>query len=152
MKLFSNVWLKLQPCVGTLDGREFWIPGKVKRTNQIDPKSKDETEIQIDNPKDLCFLIMVNFIFWICTIVLIPKTKYRFFPTTKNRTKWRVEKEIRDSIKMLIEKNNKRKENLKNLLSLFISANKNQDGEGGGLGVEDVIDECKTFYFAGNNS
>ena len=53
---------------------------------------------------------------------------------------------------MLIETNSKAKDSAENLLSLLMSANKNQQGEDQIFGVEDVIDECKTFYFGGKET
>ncbi|XP_059637330.1 cytochrome P450 734A1-like [Cornus florida] len=77
---------------------------------------------------------------------------FRFLPTKKNRMWWRIEKETRDFIRMLIEMNNKTKENSKNLLSLLVSAHKNEDGKEERLQVEEIIDECKTFYITGKET
>ncbi|KAH9292879.1 hypothetical protein KI387_041933, partial [Taxus chinensis] len=86
----------------------------------------------------------------------------RFLPTKKNRQRWNVEKGIRRSLRQAIHVREKTAEIEKSsrygtdLLDLLMSENKEQVG--GNLKniasptVEEVIDECKTFYFSGHET
>ncbi|KAI0510417.1 hypothetical protein KFK09_011018 [Dendrobium nobile] len=75
---------------------------------------------------------------------------FRFIPTTKNRKRWRLNKEIQDSLQRLIHINGQKCENSKNFLGLLISANKKEGKDQ--IGTQEIIDECKTFYFAGKET
>ncbi|KAL0391987.1 UNVERIFIED_CONTAM: cytochrome [Sesamum radiatum] len=74
----------------------------------------------------------------------------RFLPTSDNRKLQNIEKEIRDSVRKLIKTNSKNRENSKNLLTLLTHGS--SDREEDRLSVEEVIDECKTIYFAGKET
>lgn len=54
---------------------------------------------------------------------------------------------------MLIEKNGRSLENTKSLLALLMCPyTSNEDGTEYRLDIEEIIDECKTFYFAGKET
>ncbi|XP_077233281.1 cytochrome P450 734A1-like [Tasmannia lanceolata] len=76
---------------------------------------------------------------------------YRFVPTKENMRLWRLDKEIRQSLQKLIENYGEVSEKRKNLLGSFISTNKSLNKEER-IRVEEIIGECKTFYFAGKET
>lgn len=76
----------------------------------------------------------------------------RFMPTKKNRERWRLKKETHQSVQMLIDKTCRSTENLGNFLGLLMSTHKNQKDEEVRLTTKEIVDECKTFYFAGKET
>ncbi|CAN0872671.1 Cytochrome P450 734A6 [Linum grandiflorum] len=82
----------------------------------------------------------------------------RFLPTKKNVERWRVNSGIRKSIRQLIKENNNNNKwdcdsSSRNMLDLLMSPHKNPDnGKEDKLDVEEIIEECKTFYFAGKET
>lgn len=94
--------------------------------------------------------LQVNLVLQAIRSVYIPG--FRFLPTKKNRMRWRLENETRGAIRRLIRQCNRTAENASSLLSLLLSPYKNQNGEEERLDVEEIINECKTFYFAGKET
>uniref|UniRef100_A0A0D9VDJ3 Cytochrome P450 n=1 Tax=Leersia perrieri TaxID=77586 RepID=A0A0D9VDJ3_9ORYZ len=105
--------------------------------------------------------------------VLVPG--YRFLPTKKNRLSWRLDREIRRKLTTLIgrrsdeaaaeeeekEKSNGAGSSFRDLLGQMINAG--SSGGGGGekkkssspataIPVEEMVEECKTFFFAGKQT
>ncbi|KAF3787837.1 Cytochrome P450 734A1 [Nymphaea thermarum] len=77
---------------------------------------------------------------------------FRFIPTQKNRERWRIEREIRSLLRVLIAgKKEELKEKSMNLLGLMLSAN-DKEKEEQRMSTEEIVDECKTFYFVGNET
>uniref|UniRef100_A0A0E0LD83 Cytochrome P450 n=1 Tax=Oryza punctata TaxID=4537 RepID=A0A0E0LD83_ORYPU len=88
--------------------------------------------------------------------VLVPG--YRFLPTKKNRMSWGLDREIRRGLVRLIGRRSgeedktttvlKDKDNgFNDLLGLMINAGVNKT-----MPVEDMVEECKTFFFAGKQT
>ncbi|KAL3633041.1 hypothetical protein CASFOL_026025 [Castilleja foliolosa] len=95
---------------------------------------------------------------------------YRFLPTRKNRICWRLEKEIRKSLLKLIEHRRTQKtwcqsdvatlsdECPNDLLELMInaslkhSANDHHKSSNAIITANDVVEECKTIFFAGKHT
>ncbi|XP_076912273.1 cytochrome P450 734A6-like [Bidens hawaiensis] len=73
---------------------------------------------------------------------------YRFLPTKFNRTMRKLEKETTELVTKVIEKSKNTKLNSNTLLATLMSPSKKDDA----LDLKEVIDECKTFYFAGKET
>ncbi|GLT98477.1 hypothetical protein SLE2022_159810 [Rubroshorea leprosula] len=79
---------------------------------------------------------------------------YRFFPTKRNIKFRKLSREIRKSLIKLIESrklnsgNTMPEEGAKDLLELMIEASNSSPN----VTVDDIIEECKTFFFAGKHT
>ncbi|KAG0454844.1 hypothetical protein HPP92_023782 [Vanilla planifolia] len=85
---------------------------------------------------------------------------FRFVPTAANRRMKQINREVRALLTEMIQKREKAIKSGKmidDLLSLLIESNLKQSEENGkskhvGLTTEEIIDECKLFYFAGQET
>lgn len=68
----------------------------------------------------------------------------RFFPTKLNKLRWKLAKETRESMRMIIDTCRNTSEDSTGFLSVLMSGSNRTRGE---LDIEEVIDECKTFFF-----
>eukprot|EP01018_Ginkgo_biloba_P026176 Gb_35500 [translate_table: standard] len=75
---------------------------------------------------------------------------YRYLPTKQNIRRWKLDKEVSGSLRKLIEGREERYNN--DLLGLMMTANKKEREGGTHMEVEEIMDECKTFYFAGHET
>ena len=85
----------------------------------------------------------------------------RFLPTTSNRRMKEIDKDIKASLKLMI---NKREKALKageptqnDLLGILLESNhkeiqEHENKKNVGMTLENVIEECKLFYFAGQET
>ncbi|XXG67737.1 hypothetical protein AAC387_Pa06g1008 [Persea americana] len=82
---------------------------------------------------------------------------FKFIPTRKNRRRMYLDKEIKATLRDLIHK---KEQGMKNgessnddLLGLLLQSNSNNSTpKDTGLTIEEVIEECKLFYFAGQET
>ncbi|KAI3812289.1 hypothetical protein L1987_16996 [Smallanthus sonchifolius] len=84
----------------------------------------------------------------------------RFLPTKKNRRMKEIDREVRSTVKKIINKRVTAKERgestKEDLLGLLLDSNENEIKQRGnnnfGLSIDEVIEECKFFYFAGQET
>ncbi|KAF7021626.1 hypothetical protein CFC21_034547, partial [Triticum aestivum] len=86
---------------------------------------------------------------------------YRFLPTKKNTSSWKLDKEIRKNLVTLIGRRQEATDDerlqgcAKDLLGLMINASSNGGRRGqpvSPITVNDIVEECKTFFFAGKQT
>ncbi|XP_010541892.1 PREDICTED: cytochrome P450 734A1-like [Tarenaya hassleriana] len=76
---------------------------------------------------------------------------YRFFPTKRNISSWTIDKEIRKLLVKLVERRRTSSGGqtaAKDLLGLMLEASKSSEN----VTVNDIVEECKTFFFAGKQT
>ncbi|CAN6446452.1 unnamed protein product [Victoria cruziana] len=81
---------------------------------------------------------------------------FRFLPTKKNLRRRELERKITSTLNSIIEKREKEMKlgiAKNDLLGLLLESNKNHDESGGkGMTRDEVIGECRLFYFAGQET
>nr|GMD36743.1 cytochrome P450 CYP72A219-like [Ipomoea batatas] len=85
---------------------------------------------------------------------------WRFVPTKRNRRMSAIENEVRSSIQVIIEKRMKAMQagetNKHDLLGVLLESNlqeiRQQGNKEFGMSIEQIIDECMLFYFAGQET
>ncbi|KAA0055790.1 cytochrome P450 CYP72A219-like isoform X2 [Cucumis melo var. makuwa] len=82
---------------------------------------------------------------------------FRFIPTAKNRKREKLNKEIKTMIgSLILRKENSmsnQEDNVDDLLSLLLQSKKKENQqEGDELTIEEVVEECKQFYLAGQET
>ncbi|XWS26948.1 hypothetical protein CRYUN_Cryun26dG0074100 [Craigia yunnanensis] len=79
---------------------------------------------------------------------------YRFLPTKRNISCWKLDREIKKSLMKLIDRRKTNSGNImqekgpKDLLGLMIQASNSSPN----ITVHDIIEECKSFFFAGKQT
>ncbi|TQE01444.1 hypothetical protein C1H46_012924 [Malus baccata] len=79
---------------------------------------------------------------------------FRFIPTKKNRLRYKVDNEIKAILRATIRKREQAMENGEvgannDLLGILLQCKAQEENS---MTIEDVIEECKSFYFAGQES
>ncbi|KAL8153366.1 hypothetical protein V2J09_011126 [Rumex salicifolius] len=92
---------------------------------------------------------------------------YKFLPTGRNRAIWRLDKQIQALLTNLIEKKREVMEGrdpenestgprdlLEHLILESLKEERKKGGSGSGMGIrgEDIVEECKSFFFAGKHT
>ncbi|KAL6657036.1 hypothetical protein ACP70R_004816 [Stipagrostis hirtigluma subsp. patula] len=80
---------------------------------------------------------------------------YRYVPTETNRKVWKLDKEVRSTLMGIIKSRLAAKEKTgfgNDLLGLMLEACEPEHGGRPLLSMDDIIDECKTFFFAGQET
>ncbi|ONK63137.1 uncharacterized protein A4U43_C07F11790 [Asparagus officinalis] len=88
----------------------------------------------------------------LATILDVHIPGFSYLPTKRNRQKWKLEHKMRDTLHNIIQErlNSKDSGYGEDLLGLMIESAQKQNGLG--LNTDEIIDECKTFFFAGHET
>ncbi|XP_050216119.1 cytochrome P450 72A397-like [Mercurialis annua] len=112
----------------------------------------DEGKLIFDLLKELSSLVIQAL-----SSVNINISSWRFIPTKKNRRIQEIDRKIEVALRSIINKRERAvkggDEGSNDLLGLLIESNLREKNEGGvGLTNQEVTDECRLFYFAGQES
>uniref|UniRef100_A0A0E0HEA3 Cytochrome P450-like n=1 Tax=Oryza nivara TaxID=4536 RepID=A0A0E0HEA3_ORYNI len=117
---------------------------------EVQDEARAEFEIDVRLPLPLSLLGTHNFQMPQLREKIVTSFSHRFVPTKKNRRRHMLNQEVRNSLRKLIEINGRKCEDSNNLLGMMLSASKL--GSEFRMGIEEIIDECKTFYFTGKET
>ncbi|KAK8940342.1 Secologanin synthase [Platanthera guangdongensis] len=86
----------------------------------------------------------------------ITKSLLQYLPTEKNKRRWGLEKKLRETMVSVIEKRMASRSESgydgQDLLGLMMEACMNGEEGKTQLSMDEIIDECKTFFFAGHET
>lgn len=76
----------------------------------------------------------------------------RFLPNKKNLCKWKLERRVNNTLMRIIQRRLDSKDSSygHDLLGLMMEASQKQRGQR--MNMHEIIDECKTFFFAGHET
>ncbi|KAI5059628.1 hypothetical protein GOP47_0025947 [Adiantum capillus-veneris] len=83
---------------------------------------------------------------------------YRFLPTARNRLCWALQRRIDKTLRRIVENrtlgvcNHEANSYGEDLLGRILAANSSALASGSVLTTKDIIDECRTFFFAGHDT
>ncbi|XP_062190114.1 cytochrome P450 709B2-like [Phragmites australis] len=80
---------------------------------------------------------------------------FRYLPTEKNLKTWKLDKQVRGMLMDIIKSRLATKDTVgygNDLLGLMLEACAPEHGESPALSMDEIIDECKTFFFAGHDT
>jgi PHYB activation tagged suppressor 1 len=91
----------------------------------------------------------------ISTVFSVQIPVFRYLPTEKNRKTWKLDKRVRVMLMDIIKSRLATKDTAgygNDLLGLMLEACAPEHGETPVLSMDEIIDECKTFFFAGHDT
>ncbi|KAJ6823874.1 putative uncharacterized acetyltransferase [Iris pallida] len=78
---------------------------------------------------------------------------YKYLPTERSRQRWKLERKVRNTLMSIIQSRlgSEHSSYGNDLLGLMMESTRATQ-EGTGLSMDEIIDECKTFFFAGHET